>query len=419
MTTQLPLQLEDEKLNSIIEKINSHLTTTLKTTITTLKSNKFFDFNLDLTNKTNTFQLKTRKTKSTQVGDIVSSYLIKLFRQFSKKPNFSNEENENLTIFQKDFSEKLNFSIEVFHLNDVVSSYEVRNLYVNVYLHSTLKSLIDDLILLKKPENHKDNSYSFQSIATFHSCFPEKFSIPRQGCISQKTKGKIVFDYKLVDKSCIEGIEEYDFFWIIYVFHLHSDFKGSKVSPPKNDNKQRLGIYATRTPHRLNPIGLSLVKLDKIKNGEVYISGIDMVNGTPILDIKPYHHLESVQIEKFKYPNWILSASDDKKIRNTVVFSEEVALKLKDFLPFLEFYNEYDEIYSLIIELLEIDPHSKYTKRKNEKVLYAFYIDKLNVIYNFDALNKIVNVIDVEYVKEYKKIRNKDWLKEKTKEYNL
>jgi tRNA (Thr-GGU) A37 N-methylase len=71
---------------------------------------------------------------------------------------------------------------------------------------------------------------------------------------------------------------------------------------------------ATRSPHRYNPIGLTLAKLDRIEKNEIFVSSVDMISGTPILDIKPYHHLESIDINTMKYPEWIKNqASDEKK----------------------------------------------------------------------------------------------------------
>ncbi len=73
-----------------------------------------------------------------------------------------------------------------------------------------------------------------------------------------------------------------------------------------------MGIYATRSPHRLNPIGLTLAKLEKIDKNELYFSGVDMVSGTPILDIKPYHHLESIPMTpSVKYPEWIKNEAEN------------------------------------------------------------------------------------------------------------
>jgi len=71
---------------------------------------------------------------------------------------------------------------------------------------------------------------------------------------------------------------------------------------------------ATRSPHRYNPIGLTLAKLERIEKNEIFVSSVDMISGTPILDIKPYHHLESIDINTMRYPEWIKNqASDEKK----------------------------------------------------------------------------------------------------------
>lgn len=294
------------------------------------------------------------------------------------------------------------------------------NNYLNVYLKNDILDLLS-----RNNKNTKKNEYEYgiTPVGFFHSCFPEKFSIPRQGRLIEKTKGKIVFDNKIVGDSCLDGVEEFEYFWVIYLFHLHTDFKGAKTSPPKLENdsnkNEKRGIFATRTPHRVNPIGLTLVKLVKVKNNEMYISGIDMVEGTPIVDVKPYHHVESVQINK--YPNWIKEA-DKNVIKNDVSFNNESLEILKKIIDEnkLEFYDNFDEVKELIIELLEIDPHSKHTKKKNENLLYVFYLDRINVIYEFNAVDKKIKVIDIEYVEQYKKKRNKEWLDEyKSKTNNV
>lgn len=205
-------------------------------------------------------------------------------------------------------------------------------------------------------------------------------------------------------------MENFDYIWIIYVFHLNQNFSKSKISPPKFDGK-KLGFLATRSPHRINPIGLTLAKIIKIEKNEILISLVDMISGTPVLDIKPYHHLESVDIDNIKYPSWIKNEADEKK-KAIVNFSEKALCNLQNIMQNnkLLFYDNYDELIELIKGVLEIDPHSKYTQKKKEVMLYAFYIDKLNVIYEYDALNKVVNIVNVEYSEEYKKLRNKSWL---------
>jgi tRNA (Thr-GGU) A37 N-methylase len=210
--------------------------------------------------------------------------------------------------------------------------------------------------------------------------------------------------------NSLEGIENFDYIWIIYVFHLNQHFGKSKISPPKFEGN-KLGIFATRSPHRFNPIGLTLAKIEKIDKNEILISSVDMISGTPVLDIKPYHHLESLDIEKIKYPNWIKNQTNEEKKAN-VIFHDKALENLHLILQNnkLIFYDNYDDIITLIKGVLEIDPHSKYTQKKKETMLYAFYIDKLNIIYEYNAAKKEVVIHNIEYSEEYKKLRNKSWL---------
>jgi hypothetical protein len=154
-----------------------------------------------------------------------------------------------------------------------------------------------------------------------------------------------------------------------------------------------------------------LAKLLNIEKNQLLISGVDMVNDTPILDIKPYHHLESLDLKSIKYPEWIKNQTLEEK-KATVLFKETAYDDLKSILlnQKLLFYDNFDELVSLIKDLLEIDPHSKYTKRKQQTLLYAFHIDKLNIIYEYNATAKEVVIHNIEYNEEYKKLRNKDWL---------
>ena len=192
---------------------------------------------------------------------------------------------------------------------------------------------------------------------------------------------------------------------------IHQGFNGSKIHPPKYENGKKLGVFATRTPHRINSIGLTLCKFDRIENNEIFISCIDMVSGTPIIDIKPYHHLESVDVfaPGMKYPDWIKNA--DKGIKAKVTILPEAEKNLDDILSTkkLIFYSKKEELLPLIKGVLEIDPHSKYTKKKQGTLLYAFHLDKLNVIYEYNAQKGEIVVHEIEYSEEYKKLRNKEW----------
>lgn len=130
--------------------------------------------------------------------------------------------------------------------------------------------------------------FSMKQIGWIESCYPDKFGTPRQPGLNPSSTAKIHLDKEWQPASSLEGLSEYSHLWILFVFHLNTNkIFHAKVHPPRLGG-QAMGVFATRSPHRPNPIGLSVVKIEKIEEGVIYISGIDIVHGTPVLDIKPY-----------------------------------------------------------------------------------------------------------------------------------
>lgn len=131
-------------------------------------------------------------------------------------------------------------------------------------------------------------------IARIHNDFDSKFGIPRQSNVVQELKGRIVFEPEFRNEAALRGIEGFDYLWLIWQFSEAVRDKWSPtVRPPILGGNTRVGVFATRSPFRPNPIGLSSVKLERVElhtpDGPVlHISGADLMNGTPILDIKPY-----------------------------------------------------------------------------------------------------------------------------------
>lgn len=131
-------------------------------------------------------------------------------------------------------------------------------------------------------------------IARMHNDFDSKFGIPRQSNVVQELKGRIVFEPEYRNEAALRGIEGFDYLWLIWQFSQAVRDKWSPtVRPPILGGNTRVGVFATRSPFRPNAIGLSSVKLEKVElhtpEGPVlHISGADLMNGTPILDIKPY-----------------------------------------------------------------------------------------------------------------------------------
>ena len=131
-------------------------------------------------------------------------------------------------------------------------------------------------------------------IADIHTDFPEKFGIPRQSGLVEGLKGKIVFRSEYRTAEAIRGIEGFSHLWLLWGFSKVTRTGWSAtVAPPRLGGKKKMGVFATRSPYRPNPIGLSSVKLERVEIDPnlgpiLWVSGIDMLDRTPIYDIKPY-----------------------------------------------------------------------------------------------------------------------------------
>ncbi len=127
-------------------------------------------------------------------------------------------------------------------------------------------------------------------IAFIETDFPEKFGIPRQSGLVEELKARVVFLPEYRSKDATRGIERFSHIWLIWDFsEAHRDKWSPTVRPPRLGGNVRMGVFATRSPFRPNPLGLSVVRLERVDEGKaLYVSGADLMDGTPIFDIKPY-----------------------------------------------------------------------------------------------------------------------------------
>ena len=166
-------------------------------------------------------------------------------------------------------------------------------------------------------------------IAHIHTDFPTKFGIPRQSGIIESLQGRIVFepDYRIAE--AVRGLEEFSHIWLIWeVSEAVRDTWSPTVRPPRLGGNVRKGVFATRSPFRPNPIGLSSVKLEHIeidpKLGPVlHVSGADLMDGTPIYDIKPYiaytdSHPEAISGFASKPAEYLLEVNFPKELLEKV-----------------------------------------------------------------------------------------------------
>lgn len=126
-------------------------------------------------------------------------------------------------------------------------------------------------------------------IAHIRTPFPAKFGIPRQSGILDMLESRIVFEKAYRNQDSLRGLSDFSHIWLLWVFSesVREDWSPT-VRPPRLGGNTRMGVFATRSPFRPNPIGLSCVKLVRIEGNELVVAGADLMDGTPILDIKPY-----------------------------------------------------------------------------------------------------------------------------------
>ncbi|KAM3962231.1 tRNA (adenine(37)-N6)-methyltransferase [Aphomia sociella] len=144
-------------------------------------------------------------------------------------------------------------------------------------------------------ENSDDIAY--QPIGIIETSFQNKRGVPRQPSVLAKARGTVIINQNVFNnpEHALSGLEEFSHMWIIFHFHAtESSSVPAKVAPPRLGGERR-GVFSTRSPHRPCPIGLSLVKIQSIEGNKIHFLGVDMVNGTPVLDVKPY-------IPQYDYP---------------------------------------------------------------------------------------------------------------------
>ena len=126
-------------------------------------------------------------------------------------------------------------------------------------------------------------------VGIVHSCFKEKFAIPRQPHLAPAARGVLELLPPFDQGDAVQGLEQVSHVWLLFLFHLAlEDRPRLKVRPPRLGGNQSVGVFSTRATHRPNGIGQSVVRLERVEPGRLHLSGIDLLDGTPVLDIKPY-----------------------------------------------------------------------------------------------------------------------------------
>ena len=132
-------------------------------------------------------------------------------------------------------------------------------------------------------------TYRLNPIGYVRSCFKEKFAIPRQPLLAPAAQGCIELLPPYDQADAVAGLEDISHIWVIFLFHKTLESTPRlKVRPPRLGGNKSIGVFASRATHRPNGIGQSAVRLERVEAGRLWVSGIDLLDGTPVLDIKPY-----------------------------------------------------------------------------------------------------------------------------------
>lgn len=211
-----------------------------------------------------------------------------------------------------------------------------------------------------------------QPIGFIHSPFDEKFGIPRQpGLASIRAEVELIPPFANAD--AVRGLEHCSHIWLVFVFSATADKGWSPtVRPPRLGGNQRMGVFATRSPFRPNPIGLSCVRLNGIRcegdSVRLEVEGADLLNGTPILDIKPYlPYADSLPEAEFAL------ASHIERLELPVIFSSEAQATCDQQTRLLN-----QPLARQISEILQCDPRPAYKKEDGERV-YGISLYGLNI----------------------------------------
>ncbi|KAK1399853.1 TsaA-like domain-containing protein [Heracleum sosnowskyi] len=220
-------------------------------------------------------------------------------------------------------------------------------------------------LLNSKSEKLELASYPMSPIATIQSCFSTRNGTPRQPLLVPLARATLIFDSAQAPPASLEGLEEYSHCWILYVFHLNTDLEKLWKHPSRSKFKAKVrvprlkgekkGVFATRSPHRPCPIGLTVAKVEAVKGNMVQLSGVDLVDGTPVLDIKPYlPYCDSIQ--GAKVPKWV--EVDDLLAVASVNFANGFSTSLADCWTAIEkksLYGSPTEFKTLIRQVLSWD----------------------------------------------------------------
>ncbi len=229
---------------------------------------------------------------------------------------------------------------------------------------------------------------TIEPIAYIRTEFPEKFGVPRQSGLAESLTGRIVFEPEYRNAEALRGLDGFTHLWLIWEFSANRKAAGDwqpTVRPPRLGGNQHMGVFATRSPFRPNPLGLSCVELDNIvfdaaEGPVIVVKGADLMDGTPIYDIKPYIKYADSR------PEAICGYVDSlEESRLDVVIPESIAAQINDKAKL-----------QALMETLKLDPRPSY--HNDPARIYGLSFSGYNV--RFTVSDTVLTIIDVEQLQQ-------------------
>ena len=228
-------------------------------------------------------------------------------------------------------------------------------------------------------------SYTLEPIAIVHSPYKEKFAVPRQPGLVPSVRCEIILQGRANALEAVRGIEQFSHIWLLFLFDQNLDAGWRPtVRPPRLGGNERVGVFASRATFRPNGIGMSAVELNGVRHhdGQVIIdvSGVDLVDGTPIVDIKPYIPYSD------SLPDALGGFASEQPPTLAVEFSLNAQQQLSG--------KQADYHRAVITEVLAQDPRPAYKKGKSDNKTYAVNLFDFNV--QFTVAEPIITVVSID-----------------------
>ncbi|MDC2825444.1 tRNA (N6-threonylcarbamoyladenosine(37)-N6)-methyltransferase TrmO [Rodentibacter pneumotropicus] len=239
------------------------------------------------------------------------------------------------------------------------------------------------------------NDLILSPIAIIHTPYKEKFSVPRQADLVQDGVGIVELLPPYNSPEAVRGLEKFSHLWLIFQFDQISQGKWQPtVRPPRLGGNRRVGVFASRATHRPNPLGLSKVALRKVEciSGKVFLhlGAVDLVDGTPIFDIKPYIAYADSE------PNAQSDFAQEKPtVKLHVEFSEQAQSAVK------KIEEKRPHLMRFIRDVIEQDPRPAYQQGKPSERIYGISLYDFNIKWQIKAGTvDVVEILDIEKIKQ-------------------